>query len=30
VMTQNAFIGKSQVFAIGVTFTPRTTRLGQF
>jgi hypothetical protein len=30
VMTQNAFIGNSQVFAIGVTFTPRTTRLGQF
>ena len=30
VMTQNAFIGNSQVVGIGVTFTPRSTRLGQF
>jgi hypothetical protein len=30
VMTQNAFIGSSQSFGIGVTFTPRSTRLGQF
>ncbi len=30
VMTQNAFIGNTQIFGIGVTFTPGTTRLGQF
>jgi hypothetical protein len=30
VMTQNAFIGTSQAIGIGVTFTPRSTRLGQF
>ncbi len=30
VAAQNAFIGNSQSFAIGITFTPRSTRLGQF
>jgi hypothetical protein len=29
-MAQNAFSGFSQVFAIGITFAPRQTRLGQF
>jgi len=29
-MTQNAFIGTYQTIGIGVTFTPRSTRLGQF
>jgi hypothetical protein len=27
---QNAFSGTSQIFGIGITFTPRSTRLGQF
>ncbi len=30
VQTGNAFIGNSQSVGIGVTFTPRSTRLGQF
>jgi hypothetical protein len=30
VITPSAFIGNSQIFGIGVTFTPRSTRLGQF
>jgi hypothetical protein len=29
-LNQNAFNGTSQTFGIGVTFTPRSTRLGQF
>jgi hypothetical protein len=28
--TQNAFTGTSQIFGVGITFTPRSTRLGQF
>jgi hypothetical protein len=28
--TQNVLNGTSQTFGIGVTFTPRSTRLGQF
>jgi hypothetical protein len=30
VLNQNAFIGSSQVLGFGITFTPRSTRLGQF
>jgi len=29
-VSQNAFIGLSQTFAVGVTFAPKATRLGQF
>jgi hypothetical protein len=29
-LTQNAFNGTSQTFGVGITFTPRSTRLGQF
>lgn len=29
-LTQNAFNGTSQTFGIGITYTPRSTRLGQF
>jgi hypothetical protein len=28
--TQNAFNGTAQIFGVGITFTPRSTRLGQF
>lgn len=28
--TQNVFTGTSETFGVGVTFTPRSTRLGQF
>jgi hypothetical protein len=28
--TQNAFTGTSEIFGVGITFTPRSTRLGQF
>ncbi len=30
IVSQNAFSGLSQTFAVGITFAPRATRLGQF
>lgn len=30
IVSQNAFSGFSQTFAVGITFAPRATRLGQF